>query len=382
MRLIRQDPSTGLLKLRLETPSDLWRIARLVRVGEQVGASTTRRDPEAPEETPAAAADPPSGLARRPRRGGRVPRVLPPRPGHRPDRRGTVRHRSPPHPRPRRGRRRGRAPQGGPLRRRASRSSRRGSRARASRACCSPPSTGGSRRSCGCAAGRSSRSPTFGRTIAGKRYGGGPGGEGPARLRGGDSSASSAARRATADLPSWSPGRIPQGDGRQGALGSGARRSARKVRLFSDERIRPGRRRRAPPQPGGRPRSCGAPSRPRRPISSSGSSPRSGRHARRGRARGGGSSGPQGGAVETLLVSESLLTEPSGDPGDGGGPLGPRPALRGPGRGGGRQAARGPRAHRRAASLRLGPAERERLARPSAPTGSPGRPRAAPRSAA
>jgi len=54
MRLIHQDPATGLLKLRLETPSDLWRIARLVRPGDRVGASTTRRDPEAPEETPGA----------------------------------------------------------------------------------------------------------------------------------------------------------------------------------------------------------------------------------------------------------------------------------------------------------------------------------------
>lgn len=54
MRLLRQDPATGLLKLRLETPSDLWRIARLIRPGDQVGASTTRRDPEAPEETPGA----------------------------------------------------------------------------------------------------------------------------------------------------------------------------------------------------------------------------------------------------------------------------------------------------------------------------------------
>jgi len=36
--------------LRLETPSDLWRIARLIRPGELVGASTTRRDPEAPPE--------------------------------------------------------------------------------------------------------------------------------------------------------------------------------------------------------------------------------------------------------------------------------------------------------------------------------------------
>ncbi|HUI38935.1 MAG TPA: hypothetical protein VLY85_04820 [Thermoplasmata archaeon] len=54
MRLIHRDPRTGRLKLRLETPSDLWRIARLVRPGELVGASTTRRDPEAPEDAPAA----------------------------------------------------------------------------------------------------------------------------------------------------------------------------------------------------------------------------------------------------------------------------------------------------------------------------------------
>ena len=54
MRLIHQDTSTGLLKLRIETASDLWRIARLVQPGERVGASTTRRDPEAPEDAPAA----------------------------------------------------------------------------------------------------------------------------------------------------------------------------------------------------------------------------------------------------------------------------------------------------------------------------------------
>jgi protein pelota len=57
VRLIHQDPSTGLLKLRLETPSDLWRIARLIQVGERVGASTTRRDPEAPADAPAAHRD-------------------------------------------------------------------------------------------------------------------------------------------------------------------------------------------------------------------------------------------------------------------------------------------------------------------------------------
>lgn len=54
MRLIHQDPASGLLRLRLETPSDIWRIARLIHPGDRVGASTTRRDPEAPEDAPAA----------------------------------------------------------------------------------------------------------------------------------------------------------------------------------------------------------------------------------------------------------------------------------------------------------------------------------------
>jgi protein pelota len=54
VRLLHQDTSTGLLKVRIETPSDLWRIARLIQAGERVGASTTRRDPEAPEDAPAA----------------------------------------------------------------------------------------------------------------------------------------------------------------------------------------------------------------------------------------------------------------------------------------------------------------------------------------
>jgi protein pelota len=54
VRLIHADPVTGLFKLRIETPSDLWRIARFVRPGEPVGGSTTRRDPEAPEDVPAA----------------------------------------------------------------------------------------------------------------------------------------------------------------------------------------------------------------------------------------------------------------------------------------------------------------------------------------
>ncbi len=54
MRLVSRDPSTGRYRLRLETPSDLWRISRLVRLGEVVGASTTRRDPEAPIDVPGA----------------------------------------------------------------------------------------------------------------------------------------------------------------------------------------------------------------------------------------------------------------------------------------------------------------------------------------
>jgi protein pelota len=54
VRLLHRDPATGRLRLRLETPSDLWRIARLVRPGELVGASTTRRDPEAPPDVASA----------------------------------------------------------------------------------------------------------------------------------------------------------------------------------------------------------------------------------------------------------------------------------------------------------------------------------------
>ncbi len=50
MRLLHRDAATGTLRLRLETPSDLWRIARFVRPGDRVGASTTRRDPEAPAD--------------------------------------------------------------------------------------------------------------------------------------------------------------------------------------------------------------------------------------------------------------------------------------------------------------------------------------------
>ena len=54
MRLLHEDRKLGLVRLRLETPSDLWRVARLVRAGDRVGASTTRRDPEAPAETKSA----------------------------------------------------------------------------------------------------------------------------------------------------------------------------------------------------------------------------------------------------------------------------------------------------------------------------------------
>ncbi len=54
MRLLHRDAATGLLRLRLESPSDLWRIARFVHPGERVGASTTRRDPEAPADVPGA----------------------------------------------------------------------------------------------------------------------------------------------------------------------------------------------------------------------------------------------------------------------------------------------------------------------------------------
>ncbi|MCI4339157.1 MAG: hypothetical protein L3J68_02340 [Thermoplasmata archaeon] len=50
MRQIHHDATTGLYRLRIETPSDLWRIARFLHPGEIVGASTTRRDPEAPPD--------------------------------------------------------------------------------------------------------------------------------------------------------------------------------------------------------------------------------------------------------------------------------------------------------------------------------------------
>jgi protein pelota len=54
VRVLHHDAKSGLLRIRLETPSDLWRVARLVQVRDRVGASTTRRDPDAPADTPAA----------------------------------------------------------------------------------------------------------------------------------------------------------------------------------------------------------------------------------------------------------------------------------------------------------------------------------------
>jgi protein pelota len=54
VRLLHRDTATGLLRLRLESPSDLWRIARFVRAGDIAGGSTTRRDPEAPADVPGA----------------------------------------------------------------------------------------------------------------------------------------------------------------------------------------------------------------------------------------------------------------------------------------------------------------------------------------
>jgi protein pelota len=50
VRLLHHDATAGTFRLRLETPSDLWRIARFVHPGEVAGASTTRRDPEAPPD--------------------------------------------------------------------------------------------------------------------------------------------------------------------------------------------------------------------------------------------------------------------------------------------------------------------------------------------
>jgi protein pelota len=54
MRLVHHDRATGRIRLRLDTPSDLWRMARLIHPGDLVGASTTRRDPEAPADVPGA----------------------------------------------------------------------------------------------------------------------------------------------------------------------------------------------------------------------------------------------------------------------------------------------------------------------------------------
>jgi len=54
VRLVHHDRVAHSWKLRLETPSDLWRITRFIHPDELVGASTTRRDPEAPVDVAAA----------------------------------------------------------------------------------------------------------------------------------------------------------------------------------------------------------------------------------------------------------------------------------------------------------------------------------------
>ena len=57
VKLLFQDPHTGVLRLKVQTPSDLWRLSRLVLPGDRMGAVTTRRDSEAPSDTPAAQRD-------------------------------------------------------------------------------------------------------------------------------------------------------------------------------------------------------------------------------------------------------------------------------------------------------------------------------------
>jgi len=54
MKVLAQDRKTGFFRLRLENPSDVWRVSRLTVPGDEVGAVTSRRDSEAPEDTPAA----------------------------------------------------------------------------------------------------------------------------------------------------------------------------------------------------------------------------------------------------------------------------------------------------------------------------------------
>ncbi len=54
MKVLAVDRKTNFLKLRAESGSDLWRLSRLVVLGDSVGAFTHRRDPEAPSDTPEA----------------------------------------------------------------------------------------------------------------------------------------------------------------------------------------------------------------------------------------------------------------------------------------------------------------------------------------
>lgn len=57
MRILHRDPKSGLLRVRLDTASDVWRLSRVVQPGDLVGAVTTRRDSEAPSDTPNAQRD-------------------------------------------------------------------------------------------------------------------------------------------------------------------------------------------------------------------------------------------------------------------------------------------------------------------------------------
>lgn len=54
MKVLAHDAKTHFLKLRVESGSDLWRVSRLVIRGDVAGAFTHRRDPEAPIDTPGA----------------------------------------------------------------------------------------------------------------------------------------------------------------------------------------------------------------------------------------------------------------------------------------------------------------------------------------
>jgi len=50
MKVLRKDPRTGIIKLRLQSLDDLWHVANLVEKGDLVRASTTRRREEATDK--------------------------------------------------------------------------------------------------------------------------------------------------------------------------------------------------------------------------------------------------------------------------------------------------------------------------------------------